>query len=140
MKDIYPEIQRQGAEVLAVSFAPAPKVAAFLQRYPLPFPVVSDPEVRTYQAFGLGRTTFGEILRPRVLGRFLKLIFRGWLPWNPEEGQDPFQLGGDFLLDSQGRLVYAHPSAEPTDRPGKEELLAVLGRLQPAGERDEPAG
>lgn len=126
MKKIYGDIQRLGAEVLVISFTPPAQVAVYLQRNPLPFPVVSDPELKAYQAFGLGRTTFGAIIRLQVIGRFLKLILRGWLPRGPDEGQDPFQLGGDFLIDGQARLVYAHPSADPTDRPGQEELLAAL--------------
>ncbi len=126
MKKICDDIGRLGAEVLVVSFTPPAQVAAYLQGNPLPFPTVSDPELKAYQAFGLGRTTFGAILHPRVLGRFLKLILRGWLPWRPDQGQDPFQLGGDFIIDGRGKLVFAHPSADPTDRPSKEELLQAL--------------
>jgi hypothetical protein len=35
------------------------------------------------------------------------------------------QLGGDFLLDRAGRLVFAHRSANPADRPTMAALLAA---------------
>ena len=122
---------RSAGSGAVVSFTAPHKVAAYLERNPLPFPAVADPELKAYQEFGLQRTTWGGIFRLRVIGRFLKLILRGWLPRKPGEGEDPFQLGGDFLIDAQGRLVFAHPSTEPTDRPSKEELRAALEQLAP---------
>jgi hypothetical protein len=63
-----------------------------------------------------------------VIGRYLQLILRGWMPRRPHKEEDALQLGGDFVLDSAGRLFYAYRSAEPTDRPSVEDLLAVLRR------------
>lgn len=112
--------------MLVVSFTPPERVAAYLAKYPQPFPVVSDPTLAAYKGFGLERTTVGSMLRLGVIGRFLKLILRGWLPKKPGKGEDVLQLGGDFVLDKTGRVVYAHPSSEPTDRPTATDLLAVL--------------
>ena len=124
MRDQYDAVRRLG-EVLVVSFAGPPRVAAYLERYPLPFPVAADPTLAAYRAFSLGRTSWATFFRGGVLGRYLGLIFRGWLPW-ASAGEDVLQLGGDFVLDGAGRLVYAHASAEPTDRPPVAELLAAL--------------
>ena len=41
---------------------------------------------------------------------------------------DIHQLGGDFLLDRSGRLMLAHPSTDPADRPTVQQLLDALGR------------
>jgi hypothetical protein len=122
----YTEIRAAGGEVLVVSFGEPKALAAYLAAGPLPFPVVSDPSRAAYAAFGLGRTSWGEMLRGGVVTRYLGLIFRGWLPRRPTEGEDVLQLGGDFVLDRQRRLVYAHPSREPTDRPSAEELLRAV--------------
>jgi hypothetical protein len=47
----------------------------------------------------------------------LKHLIRGWLPGKPNEAEDLLQLGGDFVLDGQGRLVYAPaPPSRPTGR------------------------
>jgi peroxiredoxin len=122
----YEEIQQLGGKVLVVSFASPKLVAAYLARHPLPFPVVSDPTRAAYQAFELGRTSWRSMLRAGVVGRYLMLIFRGWLPGRPTEAEDVLQLGGDFVLDGQGRLVYAYRSAEPTDRPAAQELVRAV--------------
>jgi hypothetical protein len=63
-----------------------------------------------------------------VVLRYLGLIFRGARPRRPGEGEDVLQLGGDFVLDGAGRLVFAHRSAEPTDRPPIGQLLEAVER------------
>jgi peroxiredoxin len=126
VKASYEAIRQLGGEVLVVSFAAPKLVAAYLERYPLPFPVVSDPTRTAYHAFELGRTSWGSMLQAGAVGRYLKLLFRGWLPGKPDEGEDVLQLGGDFVLDGQGRLVYAYRSAEPTDRPSAQELVQAV--------------
>ena len=125
MRDHYDDVRRLGGEVLVVSFTEPRRVAAYLERYPLPFPVVADPARAAYQRLGLGRTSWAAFFRGGVLGRYLRLIFRGWLPWS-SAGDDVLQLGGDFVLDGRGRLVYAYRSAEPTDRPPAGDLLRAL--------------
>lgn len=126
MREAYAEIQALGGAVLVVSFAPPAQVAAYLERGPQPFPVVSDPQRRAYRAFGLEATTFGVMLRPGVVARYLGLVLRGWMPWRSARGDDLLQLGGDFVLDAAGRLRYAHASAEPTDRPSAAALIAAV--------------
>jgi hypothetical protein len=66
------------------------------------------------------------MLNPLVLGRYLLILLRGRLPVRPQEGDDLMQLGGDFVLDSQRRLVYAHCSANATDRPPADELVRAV--------------
>jgi peroxiredoxin len=122
----YAEVQALGGEVLAVSFTRPQRLVAYLAGHPLPFPALADPERAAYRALGLGRTSWRALWRLRILARYLGLIFRGWLPRRSAEGEDVLQLGGDFVIDRQSRLTYAHPSAEPTDRPSAEELLQAL--------------
>jgi peroxiredoxin len=131
----YEEFRQLGAELLVVTQAQPPIIALFLRDYPLPFPVVSDPERAGYKGFGLERTSWGRIMRPGIAFRFLRLLFRGWRPRRPRQGEDVLQLGGDFVLDGQGRLRYAYRSAEPTDRPSVAALLqAVREASRPEGD------
>ncbi|MBI3821505.1 MAG: redoxin domain-containing protein [Planctomycetes bacterium] len=136
MQKIYSDIKAMGADVLVVSFAPPALIAAFLAESPQPFPVVADPERKTYQAFGIGSTNLRGFLRLGVIWHYLKLMFRGWFPKGPK-GADVWQLGGDFVIDPTGRLRYAHASKDAADRPGNEELLSAL-RLPP--EQDALSG
>ena len=126
MQHCYEEFRRLGAEVLVVTQARPELLAAFLRDHPLPFLAVADPERAAYRAFGLERTTWATMLRAGVLLRYLRLILRGWRPQQVRAGEDVLQLGGDFVLDGEGRLSYAYRSAEPTDRPSVEALLHAM--------------
>jgi hypothetical protein len=129
VRDHYQDIRRLGGDVLVVSFAPPPLLTVYEREQTLPFPVVADHSRSAYQAFGLERASWRAMLRAGVVWRFLRLMFRGWLPRRPNKGEDVLQLGGDFVLDAQRRLVYAHRSTEPTDRPPVAELLHALELL-----------
>ena len=120
------QFQALDAQILAVSFTPPERVKAYLEGHPLPFPAASDPERKAYQAFSLGRTSWGGIFRPGVITRYLKLVFRGWRLEKYAKGDDLLQLGGDMVLDAAGRLIYSYPSREPTDRPPVEALLSAV--------------
>jgi peroxiredoxin len=122
----YEEFRALGAEVLVVTQARPGLLAAFLREQSLPFPAVADPERAAYRAFGLERTSWLTLLRPLVVLRYLRLLFRGWGPRRPAGGEDVLQLGGDFVLDREGRLAYAYRSREPTDRPSVETLLQAV--------------
>lgn len=126
MRDRYQEFRDQGAEVLVVSFTPPEFLAMYLREQPLPFPVVSDPSRQAYHALGLERTTFLAMLRPGIAARILRLIARGWRIKRPRKGEDLLQLGGNFILDAQRRLIFAHCSSDPTGRPPVGDLLKAL--------------
>lgn len=130
MAKVKDEIEGRGAEVLVVSFTAPAKLKMFVDKDPPPFTVVCDPEMKAYRAFELGRARIGSFFRPRVLWRFIKMIFTGWLPRKPGKGDDVLQLGGDFILDAEQRLVYAHPSRDAADRPSARELMAELSKLR----------
>jgi hypothetical protein len=125
----YEEIKQLGGEVLVVSFGPPHIISRYLEAKPQPFSVVSDPTMAAYKAFALPRTGIGSFFQPRVIWHYVKLLLRGWLPKKPHEGDDVLQLGGDFVLDAQQRIVFSYPSKDAADRPTPEQLLAALRRL-----------
>ena len=98
----------------------------YVEKYSQPFPVVSDPERTAYKALAMEYTSVGSMLRLGVVARYLNLMLRGWWPRKPGKDDDIYQFGGDFVLDADGRLRYAHPSALPTDRPSAKELLDAV--------------
>jgi hypothetical protein len=57
----------------------------------------------------------------RAYGRLLRAGRRPRLP-----SEDTLQLGGDFIVDPEGRVAYAYRSAGPDDRPSVDDLLAAL--------------
>lgn len=109
-----------------VSSARPEAVAAYLKMNDWPFLVVADPTRESYRRFGLERTSWRAFLNPRILARYLRLMLRGWLPHRAYDAEDLLQLGGDFVLDRRRRLVFAHPSSDPTDRPSAETLVEAV--------------
>ena len=126
MRARYDEIRVLGAEVLAVTLSRPAVVAAYRAMNPWPFPVVCDPERAVYRRFGLGRASWLSFLRPRVLCRYVALMVRGWAMRQVQEGEDPLQLGGDFILDEHQRVIFAYPSRASTDRPDVGTLIESL--------------
>jgi hypothetical protein len=127
----YDEIRRTGAEVIVVSFAPVERLPGYIELHGWPFPVVSDPDRAAYRAFGLESAGWGRLLRPRVWRRYASLMLRGYRLRGSRE--DVHQLGGDFVVGRDRRLVYAHRSADPADRPSAEELVNALARASAPG-------
>lgn len=122
--------QQAGCSVLAVSFAPVEQVAEFAEKMRLPFPIWSDPQRRIYATLGMERMPARRLWQPRVILGYLRRILQGWLPWRPAPGADVLQLGGDLILDRQGRVVFLHKSADPTDRPSVQAMLDALAASQ----------
>jgi hypothetical protein len=123
VQERYGAIRAAGGEVIAVNQSRPEDLAAHLRLAPRPFPVVCDPGRDVYRYFGLGRGGWGMFFTPRVLARYLGLIVRRGRPRAAVRGEDVLQLGGDFIVDRGRRLVYAHRSADPADRPAAEELV-----------------
>ena len=126
MQSRYDEIRALGAEVLVVTMSRPEVVAAYLKMKPWPFPVVCDPERAAYRRFGLGHTSWLAFFRPSVLVRYLGLMVRGWRVQKINEGEDALQLGGDFVLDENRKVVFAYPSRVATDRPKMEKLVEII--------------
>lgn len=92
----------------------------------VPFPVLVDLERRSYHDWGLGRASFSDIwLDPNVWKQYARLLLGGERLRG--SGRDPRQLGGDFVVGPEGRLVYARPQ-ERDDRPPVGELVEHLER------------
>jgi len=122
---ILPDLRTLGCELVTVTLSSPQALAASLQAEPLPFPFVCDPDRTAYRALGLARGSWWMFACPRVLLYYLTQIVKGWLPRRPKGRDDMLQLGGDFVFDRHYRLVFAHKSQDPADRPAIADLLAA---------------
>ncbi len=120
----YEEFRAAGAEVAAVSFAQSKALLPYADNLRLPFPLLSDPERSAYKAYGLLRGSFWSIFGPKTVWEYVKLISHGRLFRGIQA--DPFQLGGDFVIDGRGVVRFAYRSEEPTDRASADRLLQAV--------------
>ena len=125
------EIRRAGVDVLVVTQSQPEAVSTAS----LPLPTVCDPDRAAYRYFGLDRGLWSMFFRWSVLARYLLLIFTGWRPHRGEAGEDMLQLGGDFIVSADRRLLYTHRSNDPADRPAAADLVDQIQHLthSPAG-------
>lgn len=120
------DFSRYGTEVLVVSFGRIEQIEGFRQRLGLPFPVAADPERKAYRAYGMEEASFRQIWSPRVILKYLTLVLRGKKPRLKDQEEDVYQLGGDYLIDAQGGILFAHVSKTPVDRPRVSDMLRFL--------------
>ena len=109
-----------------ITFAPAVLLGAFERELALDrIELYGDPDRRSYAAFDLKRGSITRVwLDPRVWWRYARLLARGRrLRF---VGQDTLQLGGDAVVDADGRLAWIFRSRGPDDRPSVDELLVAL--------------
>ena len=116
------ELERRDIKVLLVSFEPLERVRHYVVEDEFEWPILSDETHELYQAYGLGRSSVIRTwLSPRTIAYYCKAAFGGKKIRRPTS--DTGQLGGDFLIDPVGRIVFGFRSEEPADRPGVRQIL-----------------
>lgn len=115
------DIETASIKVFVVTFEPMGRARHFVVQEGIPFPVLSDTHGSAYDALGLRRGHWWEIWGWETIKSYARNLLLGRWPRLPST--DVSRLGGDFLLDGEGRIVLAHRSGGPADRPSVEELL-----------------
>jgi peroxiredoxin len=121
------EFAELNTRVFVVSFGTLPAVQQWLKETCDNFTVLLDRERTVYKAYELEQSKLRS-KSPRTLW----LYFTRWLQgqkFHDSHGDDTSQLGGDFIVDTNGNLRFIYPSHEPADRPSVEKLLKVLKQI-----------
>ncbi|MBI3164710.1 MAG: AhpC/TSA family protein [Anaerolineales bacterium] len=129
MCDQQNEFSKLNTRVFVISFGTLPAVQEWLKETCGNFTVLLDRERTIYNTYGLERSKLRS-KSPRTLW----LYFTRWLQgqkFHDSHGDDTSQLGGDFIIDRNGKLRFIYPSHDPADRPSVEKLLAVLKQIKP---------
>lgn len=117
-----------GARVVLVGMGTVEQTADFVRQLEVPFPMACDPRRRAYAAFALKRMPPLGFLSPALAFKGLAAVSRGHGMGFPKG--DVRQLGGLFVIDSQGTIIHRHEARDPSDHP---EPAAILTLLQRAG-------
>jgi peroxiredoxin len=116
------------AAVVLITFTRPRNLRGFRRRLGLTYPVLADEARAAYRAYGLGRGSWRRVWGLRTLRAYVRLLRAGRRPHPPSE--DTLQLGGDFVVDPDGRVAYAYRSAEPDDRPSVDDLITALRAIR----------
>ena len=117
-------LEELGIEVAVVTFDSSFMAQAYVEQTKLPWPLLVDTDRKLYRAYGMERGDWWSIYGPASIWQYMQLIFfRGRRIEKP--GSDYRQLGGDVLIDPDGRVRFHHVSTSPHDRPTVEAILAA---------------
>jgi hypothetical protein len=112
--------------IAVVTFAAPELLAVFEPELALGLPMFADRDRELYAALGFGRGSLARVwLDPRVWARYARLLAAGQRLRRTQE--DTLQLGGDAVVDAEGRLAWIHRSRGPEDRPTIAALRRALG-------------
>ena len=118
----------ESTEVVLITFTDLEALAEYRDRNALPFTVVSDADRAAYRVFGLGRGSVARVWGWRAGLRYVGLLRDSGLRALRRPTEDTLQLGGDFVVDPDGTLVYGFWGDGPDDRPSVDDLIAAVGR------------
>lgn len=107
------ELERLGVSVVLVGNGPPSALAGFVREVSLEgrrVTAVTDPSRASYRAAGLRRPRMHGL---RAAIELAQSLGAGYL--HRRRAGDTLQLGGAFLADDGGRVVYVHRSRSPGD-------------------------
>lgn len=122
------EFEKRGTRIVLISFGEEHWARAFLEETGSPFPLLLDPQMESYRAFGLHRSV-ARTYAPATIWYYLKALLSGRKIHLKARG-DAHQMGGDVLVGRDGRLLYRYCSRQPADRPAVQRLLEVLDEAE----------
>lgn len=135
LQEALPDLGDAGAAVVTIVQGESERTRAVAERRGYAFPILCDPERLAYTRYGVLEGTPAQILHD--------------FPWKPNDRDggellrgprrgteravvdDPWQLPAEFLIGTNGRIVYAHRAQFCEDFPPK---TVLLGAIQAATE------
>lgn len=118
--------ERDDLRVALITMGKPAEAAAFCRARRLPYTCLSDPARRSYRAFGLRRGSWAEVMGPAPAIAYLRAASRGHFTGRPVD--DVYQLGGIFLVDTDGTVAYARYPRHAGDQPAPGELQRAADR------------
>jgi len=121
-------IAEAGAEVVLIAHHdPELMMSKMMHSLNLPFVLLFDKTRAAYQRWGLGTVGFKAYVRPGLYLGVARILLRrekslGHVP-------DRTQMGGDFVVDRNGKLVFVNRLRSFHDRAKVEDLLAAVRKI-----------
>jgi peroxiredoxin len=119
------EIRAAGGDVVCVFMYRAQPTRNFCRKREVDLECLGDPEREAYRAVGLGRGGLSEIASPKVAIGALRAARQGAVVGGPEGG-DVRQMPGTFVVDSDGKVRFAHYNRDQSDNPDVADVIAAV--------------
>lgn len=113
-------------QVVLVAHAPRENALSWLEESKVDFPLLVDENRLLYRQLGLRRVVKG-LVYPSTLTFFVEQELAGNRLASPEKGDDTLDMGGDFITNDKGDLLYCFCQTTFERKP----LSDVLAVIQP---------
>jgi len=117
-----------GTDVVLITFTSAELAERYERRVGLPYPILLDDDRSTYLAYGLGRGSVRRVWGWRAAKRYWQILRSDGVRSLHRPSEDTLQLGGDFVIAPDGRLVYGFWGEGPDDRPTVDTLIDAVAK------------
>ncbi|XP_063764728.1 prostamide/prostaglandin F synthase-like isoform X2 [Eleginops maclovinus] len=127
LQDHQSTLDAHSVKVVVVSFGCEGGASHWLQETGCQYDLLLDPERKLYAAFGLGASVW-KVLNFSNMLLYAEYVVNS-LPFPrglPNIQEDMFQLGGDFVVDEHGGVLFSHCCQSPTDRPPLQDIISAL--------------
>lgn len=125
-----------GAEVVAIFQYSAEATRDFCASRKVPFDCLGDPLREAYGEVSVGRGGRDQVLGRKIARKYLQTIARSRVVGGGSQGGDMQQLPGTFVVDREGRVLFAHYAVSSADNPPVADVLAAVrsqGVSSPSG-------
>ncbi|HET6567639.1 MAG TPA: peroxiredoxin-like family protein [Rhodothermales bacterium] len=135
----YAALVEAGASVVIVGQGEPARAAAYREKFNLPCPILCDPDLDAYDAYGLGDWEAKQVLyaaarlpRGPRMGKMMQRM--GRLTGRPVVDH-PWLSTGEFVIDTDGTIRFTHRYGHCMDYPSRSDLVAATRDAA-----EEPAG
>lgn len=132
LREEYDDYLSAGAKVVLIGQAEPPRAAAFAAEHGIPCPVLCNPDYSAYRAYGLVEGRPAQILydAPPEFLRHERGTGADLQRQRREQGRplvdSPWQLPGEFVVDSNGTITLAYRYQYCEDFPNPLVLVAAI--------------
>ena len=113
-----------GADVVAIGLGRPEMAADFRDEFGIQFRLFVDPEKRSYKLLRMQRSGWSGVAGPAVWKRGAQSLLKGRGIAPPK--QDPKQLGGAVVIDTEGDITFVHRAKDSSDIVPMELVLDAL--------------
>lgn len=120
-------LEAQSLRVLVVSYGSLEGATFWLEQTGFEFDMLLDTERTVYKMFGLG-SSMSKVMKFKLMFHYSEIMaMNRTLPEMPPQFiEDLFQMGGDFVLEQDGKVIFSYRCKSPVDRPSATQILATV--------------
>ena len=124
MNGAHEQIESTGARLVLIGQATPKHAAHYKRRFAPELEILADEKRDSYHAMGFPRAGAVQLIGPKSLAKGLARGASG-VGVGRVIG-DVQQLGGTFIVDKGGEVLWSHVMQDASDNPSVEELLEAL--------------